>query len=476
MSSVSRSASSSENPLPSLGPVQQVASVDAFQQILFDEVIAGHNIAGAFPLTQSLLSAYAFTALSLPGMTMVVCQDANQIQLNCDTLSLAGVVYPEVAILDGTQTPHLVRDTYEAINQRKTRLLFVTPKMMGTLPFIQMMTHTTVSLIVVEEAQYLLPIFRETELLPIVEHLHRLRTIPPLCLFSGPVPSDAMGYFAALFPARKLNAYQMELGLLQARCVVHRMINQRQKFGRLQQLLLHPPNALDKPLMPTVIITADEASAFQVVTGLDQLDIEPVYLYPSELSHVDNRLLREKIRQGQELVLVSHQVTGRFLVPGDDIPYRVVYWNMPESLPILYSWMAGGCKESERTSSISPSENDPTAINLPKVTVEVFYTKEDFKQQQEGLTRQPVKLHTKKHLPLVESLIDNRREYQRQSLDGVRQFCLSDNCRVVDLAQSVGVALQFDTQYTCGWCDFCQGSTSPMNAGFLMKGLQRLLY
>lgn len=459
---------------------QYVRSMDAFQQTLFDDVVAGRHVVGMFPLAQSLLPAYAFTALSLPGMTIVICQDENQIRLHCDTLSLAGVVYPEVAALDGTQTPHLVRDTYDAINQRKTRLLYVTPQMLGTLPFVQMMTHTSLSLVVIEEAQYLLPLYDNNPLLSIVSHLHRLVHLPPVCLLSGPVPTDSVTYFSALFATRPISSYQMEVSLSQSRCVVHCVVSEKQKFGRLQQLLVNPPDREDSPVMPTIIMTPDESSAFQVVTRLDQLGVEPVYLYSANErdshSEGDNRTLREQIRQGRDVVLVTPQVEGRFLVPTQQVPYRVVYWRMPLAVPVLYSWMAQGLNQQEEESA-SRYEESLHPEKAPSVTVEVFYSKEDYKQGQQQFLRKPIRIQSKSGQGLLsDAMQEGRREFQKNSMEWMRAFCLSDTCRVIELAGAVGVSAHFNEQYTCGRCDVCRSESSTLNAAFLMKGLQRLLY
>lgn len=450
--------------------VHYVESVDRFQQILFDTVLSGQHMVGMFPLAQSFLPAYAFTALSLPGLTIVVCLDPNQIQLHCDTLSLAGVVYPEVASLDGTQTPHLVRETYEAINQRQTRLLYVTPSMLSTLPFLQMMTHTTVSMVVVEEAQYLLPIHHQAGMLSLVESLHRLSKVPPLCLLSSPLPAEAPAYLSALFPTRAMAFYHVEMTMAYSRCVVHKVLNQKQKFSRLQHILVDPPEVGDNPVMPTLIVTPDESSTFQAVTGLDQLGVEPVYIYPSESEHHDNRTLREVFRRGGDAVLVSDMVTGRFLVPPTDVPFRLVYWQLPDSMAALYGWLATACPPMVHKEQMLPV--------LPRVTVEIFYAKEDYTHRLDQLNKQPLRIQASggKRPSLSQSLLESRREYQQTALQAVRQFCLSTTCRLIDVAEASGMAVCFNDQYTCGVCDVCRPSQSPLNVGFLMKGLQHLLY
>lgn len=437
---------------------QYVDSADAFQQTLFNDVLEGHHVIGSFSFQQSFLPLYAFSALNLPGLTIVVCLNAEQVRLNCDTLSLAGVVYPEVASMDGQQTPQLLRDTYEHVNQRQTRLLYVTPHMLETLPFLQMMTHTTVSMVVIEEAQYLLPAQLKAQYASVLTSLNRLSELPPVCLLCGPVAADASGYFSALFPSRPMKMIQKELTLLETTCRVIPVLSQHQKFNRLNQLLAAPPTQHDNKLLPTLIITPSRDAAFQVVTALDQFEVEPVLMHPSENPQQDNRVQRDMFRGRDDVVVVTSQPAGRFFYPKPNQSFRVIYWQVPLSLEALFAWAA------------------TDAYNQTHLTLEVFYAKEDYRQLRRDLEKKPIRVHASLPLESHLSTEEAERDYHGALLEQMREFCLSDTCRLITLASACGLAIQFDDQLTCGHCDVCVSGPSPLNAGFFMKRLQRLLY
>ncbi len=439
-----------------------IPTTEAFQALLLETVSQQQHLVASVPWAISPLNLYAFAALSMQGVALAVCLDSDMLRLNMDILQHSGFAAPEVMMLDTVLMPHEERSVLEALNRGRVRLLLTTPESFASLRLLSALARLDLSMILIEDAHHLLPGgWGDTRYRKLAATLRRFKDLPSMVLLTGPLGPIRMVSLAEQLALSPVQLCQFPISLDGLALHVHKPLTRHQQLGQLSDLLAGRSGADGKPsVLPSpveagavIIRVRDPKEAFRISAVLDQLAIEPVWLYPASatgggsntLTHPDPRELRHHIRQAKTGVLVDASPPGRFLSLSPEAgQHTIIYWDLPPQLDALL--MDG-----------VTTRND--------AEIHVFYNRELLDEASRGLL--PRKFHNREQPEMV----FDPAQQARQALMDMKNWCLTDECRTVTLARLTGLPVPGP----CGQCDACTHHPTPAR-GFMNKVLKHLLY
>ncbi len=434
---------------------QQAPAQDSFQKKFLESVFHKQNILGSFPLSYPVSSLYSFPAVVTDGMAVIVCPDRYAIYRNVSQLQGAGVQFPEMAVLDGTQMPHEEREILEHINHHRVHLLFTYPERFSSLNFLQMLIHAAVSFVAIEDAQFLLEGFAGSfRYHKLWTGLEQLAKKPPMVILTHPLPPARMWELTKRLKMSSYETLQMDPQLEAVNFRVKPLITENQKFRYLARTLAGTPEKgmTGKVHQPgsVLILTSDQASCERLAWGLSRFGFEPVYAHHAGLSREDRLSIERAFRHQDNMVVVSSHYSTRLLKPPDGTTLRFFYWHLPRSLDELYGQLF-------RISEPRDGELEGT----------VLYTKEDY---QWALRRFVSKSHDAGDQE--RGAYERFKKAQVSALKKVRSWVLSNDCRYRSLVAHWQGVEEMNLP-DCGYCDWCTGHS---HKGFLRSLLKHLAY
>ncbi len=437
---------------PSITP-RLIPSAEAFQACLLESLEQKLPLVGGFPPHVSQLSLYAFTALNWRGLVVSVCLDEAQLELNMDILRLSGFEEPEVTLLHEGLMPHQQRAVYENLNQNRVKLLLTTPESFASVRFLAALARLPLTLLVVEDAQNLVPGFKAAgRYRPVVNAIQRMDPLPPLCLLTGPMGPrwhwqilDALGAEGGLFCQY---APPEGSSLASIRFQVHPCLTRHQQFSQLGYWVSQDSGS--------VLVRADDNStAFRLGAALDQLGITPVWLdpfarlVPPGMEPPDPRIVRQARKTSPQSALVSVGYPTRFWGANPNTPHTVLWWELPTHLgDVLWDALS------------VPAAKTATQASM---TLHLCYSKDGLADSWQRMQRDT--RYQNQQLPRSSSEGSSAnasvsyRQGVQQALEAVRDWYFSEeSCRLVSLARFMDWPLTFSnpSQLTCGQCDVCQ--------------------
>ena len=119
------------------------------QESVIQAVLAGHSALAVFPTGGGKSLCYQLPALLLPGLTLVVSPLIALMKDQIDFLVSRGV---DAARFDSSLGAQELAEVRERLRSGKLKLLYVSPERLSNERFVQSLRHTTISLMVVDEA------------------------------------------------------------------------------------------------------------------------------------------------------------------------------------------------------------------------------------------------------------------------------------------------------------------------------------
>jgi hypothetical protein len=490
-----------------------IHTVDEFQSILSEAVTHRQHVVASVPWSISLLGLYAFSAISLPvpasngedddrqpPITIAICRDEHMLRLNMDILRHSGFNQPEVALLDANQMPHEEREVTKWLNLGRTRLLLMTPDTFTSLRFLSVLARLNIRLIVVEDAHQLMPSFNSTkgneDYTRLSATLKRFVQLPSVCLLAGPLGNNRMVALAEMMglPVSMLCRFPSPLASIAFK--VHMPITAHQQLGQIMALVTgdgarrtsssaHKGNSAlyVSESGPVTIRVSDTKIAFKLSAMLEDAlpDNIPVLQYPAAKGQpqVDPREFRQRWLTAKRGVLIDSSPPGRLLSPSPQAAtHTLIYWELPNNLDLLL--MDGLRRREMPDSSKRPSVEDAAksmdeGLAESAVTnIHVFYNRERYQEAYEYLGRGlrawgAQSVHAE--AAVKQSQRFNPMMDAKQALMMVKDWCLTDECRMVTFAQRAG----YPEPGPCGQCDHCEDHPTPVK-GFFRKVVKQVLY
>ncbi len=413
---------------------------DTYQKRFLDVVTHRQNLIASFPLGYPVVSLYALTGMMGSGMVVVVCPSSRHIHRNLDYFKTAGFKFPDVAFLDGTQVPHEERAVHQEINHNRVRLLYTTPERFVSLTFLQMLVHTPIHFLVVEEADRLLPAMpghihyrRFYE-----EGLRQLRQLPPMVLLVPPLPPLRVRELADQLRLSQYETLYCPPLLDGVELQVRRLFTEHQKFSYLTDKLAGSPGKGKLGRLDgsgsVLIQVAYPAQAEKLGASLLDYGFESVWIThfkktPKEQVHIldiaNTRLNAIVVNAGSDM---------RYWSPPYESRPRVVFWTPPLSVEDVFMQIF------RQTQGLQTGYDEQH-----RVKGLIFHTKEDF---QAALKR----------VQYSRTLDGGEIQEKTRALKHYRRWVLSEECRLQSLvAYYQGVSMI--ELPPCGLCDRCQAKT-----------------
>lgn len=417
---------------------------DTYQRRFLETVSQRQHLIASFPLGYPVVSLYALTGIMGSGMVVVVCPSGRQIRRNLEYFKSAGFRFPDVAFLDGTQPPHEERSVQKEINHNRVKLLYITPERFISLTFLEILVHTPVNFLVVEEADRLLPAMpghahyrRFYE-----EGLSRLRQLPPMALLIPPLPPAR---FRELSERLGLASYQtiqcpplVEPVEVQARL----LLTEHQKFMTLTDKLAGSPGKGKLGRLDgtgsTLIQTAYPAQAEKLGASLLDYGFGSVWITHFKKTPREQAQILEIANTRMDAIVVNAGSDMRYWSPPHEARPRLVFWTPPASVEDVFTQVF------RQTQAMQAGYGDQHFMKGL-----IFHTKEDY---QAGLRR----------LRHSRALDETEVQSKTQALKHYRQWVLSEECRLQSLmAYYQGVSVI--ELPPCGVCDRCQAKVGKAN-------------
>lgn len=429
---------------------KQAPPQETIQKSFIEAVFRDRNIFGSFPADEPLVPLYAFSALMGKHLVVVVCPDRHAVRRNLSYFGNTEYRFPEVAVLDGTQMPHEVRNVHAEVNKNNVRLLYVTPEEFDTLNFLDLMVHASVAFLLIEQAHLLLPdsagAYRYGKLW---NGLERFREKPRLVLLSHNLPPDRREELAGRLGLAQYRTFERIPRFEPVMVTVCMLMTEHQKFRRLIRLLTGPVSKkghMGSILMPgsVLIKTSSVRIAEKLAKSLVHYGLEDVLLHTTRMTPEELLNVERTFQTTPNTIVVSNGYDTQPFIPPAAEAMKVIFWQPPAGVEDV-------CTETFRRvyEPVPAEETKP----LPPVEGTILYTREDYQ--------------------LHRSRLGEDETEQLLALDRFRRWVLSGSCR----KQSI-VAYVFPDHVAevaaCGRCDRCvryRGRTP-----FYRKLLERLLY
>jgi superfamily II DNA helicase RecQ len=413
---------------------QQAPAQDTYQKRFLEAVLGKRHIIATFPVGYPTVSLYALAALVSEGLAVIVCHNGSKIRRNLDYFYNAGLRFPDVAFLDGTQMPHEERQIHQEINRNRVRVLYITPERFISLTFLEVLVHQHVTFLAIEEAERLLSDMPgHAPYRKLYEHgLQQLAQLPSLMLM---LPMMTPGRVETLARQLRLGEFQSlhcppAVDTVELR--VRRLFSEHQKFQDLIGFLSDGPGdgslgRLDAP-GSVLIQAAFPAQAEKLGASLIDYGFESVYVTHYKKTFRDQLKALETASVQPNSILVTAGADVRGWMPSSSAVTKLVYWTPPTSLDELFMQVFR-----------QPAEK--RLLETQPVKARVYHTKEDFTAairpytpEQSGETREASE--------------------KLKALNLYRQWVLDDACRL----KSAAAYLQESSLLAmppCGQCDRC---------------------
>ncbi len=411
---------------------------DTLQKRLSEAVGGQRHVLSSLPWGQPVTGAYAYPALLGPGVAVAICPDRFAMARSLDFMARAGIQQPEVAVFEpGTDVAALKQQ----VARDRVRLIFTTPDRFSSLNLLDILVHSPLSFVVVEEADRLLPSMPgHGSLEAMKEGLSLFRQLPALMLMVPPMAPARLRELAALL---RLPSFQL-VGVTpdwdRVRLSVRFLVSEAQKLRVLTRYLAEPsPGGRPRPV---IVHTAHPAEAEKLAAILAGAGLDPVWSVNSRQNPSDVAAVAQVLAHRPHAVVVSAGEDFRHWQALPDTELRVVYWSPPASMDELLATLA-------RT---APSGGPARVEGL------ILHTRDDYYLALDRLLASP-----------HES--GRSQEEKAAALQQYRRWLFSAECRLQTL-----VAYYQGTRSVelppCGGCDCCR----PRRESWLQKALRRWLY
>lgn len=431
----------------------QAPTQDTYQKRFLEAIMQKQHVIVNFPLGYPMVSLYALPVFMSDGLAIVICPNSAQIHRNLEYFQQAGMKFPDVAYLDGTQMPHEERMIHKEINHHRVRLLYVTPDRFVSLTFLEILVHQPIQFLAIEEADRFLPELPGYGLYQklLDQGLMQLNKLPPLALMIPPVSQGRLRALSQLF---KLESYQLiecppRLDVVELK--VKRLFSEHQKFSGLVGFLSGKSNGnkmgrLDEP-GATLIQATFPAQAEKLGASLLDYGFESVSVSHFKKSGKEQSKAITIANAKAHHILVNAGGDVRYWSPPAGLEAKVVYWSPPLSMDAMLIQML----------------RQPTGqrgAEISRLRARVYHTREDFLAAVRRFKS--------------ERVIDIPATGDRlQALRLYREWVLSEDCRLRSLEYYLYGAQRVSME-SCGRCDRC---TEAHNARWKMQRfLQNWLY
>ena len=401
------------------GFFQQAPPLNSLQKRFIESIVHKHNVVGSFPLAYPTPSLYAFAALMGSGLAVVVCPDKLATARMGRYFAKLQYAFPDVAVLDGMQMPHEERETYEAINRNKVRLLLTTPERFNTLNFLNMMVHANVSFVLVEQAQMLLPDFSgNNRYQKLVEAMDRLQQQPPMVLLSHPLPAERQVAMKAVLGIKEADTFEESPLWDRTTISLVRCVTEHQKAKTLLKAVKKADTA-SAQTGPMIVIAADARSVEAVARLLENARYGDVRTLQPGMAFEERASTEAWFAQAENPLLITTEYAAPVFRGGS-----IFYWQPPASVASFTGQIFAAHIELD-----------------PAVQVTLLYTKEDHQFQLSRWRR------------LSESSPEEA-QARVLALKRYRQWVLSQSCRRQTLAAYLSDRILAEVT-PCGVCDRC---------------------
>jgi ATP-dependent DNA helicase RecQ len=413
---------------------QQAPTQDTHQKRFLEAVLNKRHLIASFPLGYPIVSLYALAALVNEGLAVVVCHNSAQIRRNLNYFHQAGLKFPDVAYLDGTQMPHEERQIHQEINRNRVRLLYITPERFISLTFLEVLVHQPITFLAIEEAERLLPDMPGHSLYQkLYEHgLQQLSSPPPMALM---VPVMTSARLTALSDHLKLGEHQLihcPPAIETVELQVKKLFSEHQKFSDLVGFLSDSQGQgslgrLDEP-GSVIIQTAFPVQAEKLSASLSDYGFESVLATHFKKPPREQAKAIEFLNERPNSIVISAGTDIRAWMPPMHVTPKLVFWTPPPNLDSLFMQVFR-----------QPAEK--RFLDAKPLKARLYYTKEDF---------------TTALRPFRPEVAGDSREAAEklQALRKYRHWVLDETCRL----QSAAAYLQGTSPYQtdlCGHCDRC---------------------
>lgn len=370
-------------------------------------------------------------------MVVVVCPSSRHIHRNLDYFRTAGFRFPDIAVLDGTQVPHEERSVYQAINLNQVRLLYTTPERFISLTFLQMLVHTPIHFLVIEEADRLLPAMhghahyrRFYE-----EGLYQLSQLPPIVLLTPPLPPLRIRELAACLRLPSFETLVCPPVMDAVEVQVRRLFTEHQKFNALAEQLAGNPGRgklgrLDGP-GSVLIQVAYPAQAEKLGASLLDYGFESIWISHFKKTSREQAQILDIANTRLNTIVINAGSDMRYWAPPYEAKPRMVFWTPPLSVEDVFmqifrqtQGLQAGYDEQHRVKGL------------------VFHTKEDFQA-------------TLKRIQYSRALDGAEAQEKLRALKHYRRWVLSEDCRLQSLAAYYQGVSMVEIP-PCGICDRCR--------------------
>jgi hypothetical protein len=404
------------------------------------------HVIASFPLGYPAVSLYAFAVMLGSGMAVAVAPDIRAIRRNLDYFRAAGVQFPDIAFLDGTQMPHEERAIRDAINHHRVRLLYTTPERFTGLTFLEILVRTEIAFLVVEEADRLLPVspgYTSYKRLW-TEGLSSLRRLPPLLLITSPLSAARLRELSEKLHLDGVETIEHQPRPEGVEIWVKRLWSEQGKFQRLTDALAGYPGRgrlgnLERT-GPVLIQAGAPPQAEKLGASLIDYGFQSVRIVHARQSAQEQQDALAVARLRPDTIVVNGGVQPQDWLPPrrsaqDGVRAKIVYWMPPTGLDELFATLFRHLSEE--------SVADP-AGNLQSL---ILYTKEDF--------------HRALHRLRYDRKLDFTTLHERSlALKRYRRWILSEGCRL----QTLFIWHQGSEPAVippCGHCDYCLSPSRP---------------
>jgi superfamily II DNA helicase RecQ len=412
---------------------------DTDQRRFLDAVSSRQHMIASFPLGYPVVSLYALAGMMGTGMVVAVCPSSRQIRRNLEYFKSAGFRFPDVAFLDGTQMPHEERSVQKEINHNRVKLLYITPDRFVSLTFLEVLVHTPINFLVVEEADRLLPSMpghahyrRFYE-----EGLLQLRQLPPMALLIPPLPPARFRELSARLGLPSYQLIQCAPLMEGVEIQVKRLLTEHQKFVALTDNLSGSPGKgkLGKlhETGSTLIQAAYPAQAEKLGASLLDYGFESVWITHFKKSPKEQAQILDIANTRLNAIVVNAGSDMRYWSPPHEASPRLVFWTPPASVEDVFMQVF---RQAQSIQAGYGQQHFMKGI--------IFHTKEDY---QASLKR----LRYSRALDETEVLSKNH------ALKHYRHWVLSEDCRLQSLAAYYQGASVIELP-PCGACDRCQAN------------------
>ncbi len=444
---------------------KQAPAHDTDQKRLLEALRQGRHVIASFPLNYADVSLYALPAMMGDGMAVVVCPNSMQIHRYLDYFKKAGFSFPNVTYLDGTQMPQEERAIESEINRNRVKLLYITPERFASLTFLEVLVHTRISFLAIEEAERLLPSMPGYGLYKrfYEDGLGLLRQLPPLVLLVPPLSPLRLRELSERLSLGPCHFIQMPPVIQGTELRVEKLMTEHQKFRLLVRSLSgNPGRGRLGRLHETgsvLIQTAYPAQAEKLGTALSNYGFESVWVNHYKKAPRDQAMISDIVVNKLDTVVVNAGIEPRFWVPPPEARPRVVFWSPPASVEDLFIQV------------FRQTESLVSGYGLQHLTRGlVLHTREDWET---ALRR----LNSNRYL--------NEEEIRQRTaaLKKYREWVLSPECRLQAMfalmqdpassAESGGLLLP-----PCGQCDRCREAAQPKRSAdqWVRRTFQQWLY